>query len=150
MVNLHQCRSPVLANQSLSTLDFTGFSVFMFGATMWVLLYHRGGQKVNRAMIAVACALFVFSTMVSSDMYFLDSLDMSMTDFDPQHIGVDIQRIIEGLVYNRDFPAGGPPVWFEDVSAFTFVFKSAIYSFQTVTGDGVVVSNYNITRDSSL
>lgn len=54
----------------------------MFGATMWVLLYHRGGQKANRAMVAVACALFVFSTMVSSDIYFLDWLVISMIDLD--------------------------------------------------------------------
>lgn len=31
-------------------------------------------------------------------------------------------------------------MWFADPSQFTFVFKNAIYSFQTVLGDGVVVS----------
>ncbi|KAI0055290.1 hypothetical protein BV25DRAFT_1833279 [Artomyces pyxidatus] len=69
-------------------------------------------------MVTIATLLFVFSTM---------------------HIGVDIHRIIQGLVDNRNFIPGGPPVWFEDVSQFTFVFKSAIYSFQTITGDAVVI-----------
>ncbi|TFY50970.1 hypothetical protein EVG20_g11228 [Dentipellis fragilis] len=95
-----------------------GFSVFMYGVTLWVLFYRRSTKEVNRSMVVVATCLFIFSTM---------------------HIGNDIARIIKGLVYNRNFEPGGPPVWFTNPSDFTFVFKSAIYSFQTVTGDGVVI-----------
>ncbi|TFY78683.1 hypothetical protein EWM64_g5327 [Hericium alpestre] len=95
-----------------------GFSVFMYGVTLWVLFYRRSTKEVNRSMVVVACMLFIFSTM---------------------HIGVDIHRIIKGLVYNRNFAPGGPAAWFSNPSDFTFVFKSAIYSFQTVTGDGVVI-----------
>ena len=56
-----------------------------------------------------------------------------------QHLANDIHRIIQGLINNRLYP-GGPSGWFADPAQFTFVFKNAIYSFQTLTGDGVVVS----------
>ncbi|ETW75179.1 hypothetical protein HETIRDRAFT_442452 [Heterobasidion irregulare TC 32-1] len=94
-----------------------GFSLFMFGITLWVLFYHRATKDVNRPMVVVAVLLFAFSTM---------------------HLGVDIHRIMQGLVDNRNFP-NGPAAWFADPSQFTFVFKNAIYSFQTVLGDGVVI-----------
>ncbi|KAI0266375.1 hypothetical protein BC834DRAFT_823587 [Gloeopeniophorella convolvens] len=95
-----------------------GFSLFMFGVTLWVLIYRRTTKRVNRIMVVISILLFVFSTM---------------------HIGIDIHRIVEGLVNNREFQPGGPAVWFEDPSQFTFVFKNAVYSFQTVTGDAVVI-----------
>jgi len=54
-------------------------------------------------------------------------------------MGIDIHRIMQGLIDNR-FAPGGPTLWFADPAQFTFVAKNAIYSFQTVLGDGVVVS----------
>ena len=41
-----------------------GFSLFMFGITLWVLLYRRSTKDVNRPMVVVAILLFAFSTMV--------------------------------------------------------------------------------------
>ncbi|KAA1472618.1 hypothetical protein DENSPDRAFT_778766 [Dentipellis sp. KUC8613] len=111
-----------------------GFSVFMYGVTLWVLFYRRSTKEVNRSMVVVATLLFVFSTMVSPR-----ASPARHPQLNASHIGNDIARIIKGLVYNRNFEPGGPPVWFTNPSDFTFVFKSAIYSFQTVTGDGVVI-----------
>ncbi|TFY72988.1 hypothetical protein EVG20_g32 [Dentipellis fragilis] len=106
-----------------------GFSVFMYGVTLWVLLFRRSTNKVNRPMVTVATMLFVFSTMVSTTTV--------------------IDRVAEhGLVDNREFVPGGPPIWFSNPSDFTFVFKSAIYTFQTVTGDGVVIYRcYKVWQD---
>ncbi|KAA1467280.1 hypothetical protein DENSPDRAFT_926478 [Dentipellis sp. KUC8613] len=95
-----------------------GFSVFMYGVTLWVLFHRRSTRSINYPMVVVATLFFIFSSM---------------------HIGNDIARMIDGLVYNRDFVPGGPPVWFADLSDFTFVFKNALYVLQTVTGDGVMI-----------
>ncbi|TFY69124.1 hypothetical protein EVG20_g3295 [Dentipellis fragilis] len=76
-----------------------GFSVFMYGVTMWVPFYRR---SINRPMVVVATMLFIFSTL---------------------HLGIDIERIVEGLVYNRNFIPGGPPAWFANPSEFTFCFQ---------------------------
>ena len=58
-----------------------------------------------------------------------------------KHMIVDIVRIDEGLVkYRNTFP-GGPLAFFGDVAQNTFVIKNAIYTLQTLVGDGVVVSS---------
>lgn len=43
---------------------YTGFSLMMFGGTIWVLLSHRSICHVNYKIIAVACLLLLFSTAV--------------------------------------------------------------------------------------
>lgn len=93
-----------------------GFSALMFGLTLWVLVRGKKFSEVNHAMFTVAWLLFIFSTM---------------------HIAVDINRIYLGFVKFRD--TIGPINYFADVSQQTFVFKNAIYSFQTAVGDGVVL-----------
>lgn len=93
-----------------------GFSVLMFCLTLWVLVRGKKFSEVNHAMFTVAWLLFIFSTI---------------------HIGVDINRIYLGFVKFRD--TIGPVNYFQDVSQQTFVFKNAIYSFQTAVGDGVVL-----------
>jgi len=51
---------------------------------------------------------------------------------------VDIVRTDEGLVkYRYTFP-GGPLAFFADISQYTYVVKNAIYTLQTLVGDGVV------------
>jgi hypothetical protein len=56
-----------------------------------------------------------------------------------QHLGVDINRLVSGFIRFRDITPGGPPAWFANPSDPSFVFKNAVYSFQTALGDGVVV-----------
>jgi len=48
-------------------------------------------------------------------------------------------RIDEGLVKYRDTFPDGPRAFFADVAQNTFVMKNAIFTLQTLVGDGVVV-----------
>lgn len=50
----------------LANMILTGFSVFMFGATLWVLFDDRRHRDVNWVMVVVACLLLIFSTIVST------------------------------------------------------------------------------------
>ncbi|KAJ6620257.1 hypothetical protein B0H10DRAFT_2021988 [Mycena sp. CBHHK59/15] len=93
-----------------------GFSVLMFIATLWILL--RGRARINYTMVSVAALLFILSTI---------------------HLGVDINRLYSGLVRFRDSYPGGPPAWFANPGEQSFIFKNAVYSFQTALGDGVVI-----------
>ncbi|KAJ7350733.1 hypothetical protein DFH08DRAFT_923685 [Mycena albidolilacea] len=95
-----------------------GFSVLMFIATLWILVRGRPWSQVNHRMFVVACLLFALSTI---------------------HLGVDINRLISGFIRFRDITPGGPPAWFANPSDPSFVFKNAVYSFQTALGDGVVI-----------
>jgi len=54
-----------------------------------------------------------------------------------QHMCIDIDRLFEGFVKLR----GNDELlaFFGDISQVTFVFKNAIYTFQTVLGDSVVI-----------
>ncbi|KAJ7829405.1 hypothetical protein B0H14DRAFT_3143978 [Mycena olivaceomarginata] len=70
------------------------------------------------------------------------------------HLGVDINRLISGFIRFRDITPGGPLVWFSNPGDPSFVFKNAVYSFQTALGDGVVAvtatgSLYTCTRPST-
>ena len=53
---------------------------------------------------------------------------------------MDIYRIEQGLVAQRNTFPGGPPAFFADVTQPTFVMKNIVYTLQTLLGDGVVVS----------
>ncbi|KAI0317717.1 hypothetical protein OF83DRAFT_1083427 [Amylostereum chailletii] len=96
-----------------------GFSVFMFGATIWVLFRRRATPKVNVINVIVATSLFVFT-------------DEAVW----QHIAIDIRRLVEGFIINKSLPTA---LWFEDISRFTFVFKNAIYAAQTLVGNGIII-----------
>jgi len=93
-----------------------GFSVLMFCLTVWVLFRNKKASEANKPMLAVACLLLIFSSM---------------------HIAVDIDRIYLGFIGFRGILE--PVQYFADVSQETFVFKNAVYSFQTAVGDGVVL-----------
>lgn len=43
-----------------------GFSLFMFGFTLWVLVNGRPIGEINRVMASVALTLFLISTAVRS------------------------------------------------------------------------------------
>ncbi|KAG2052716.1 hypothetical protein BDR06DRAFT_887387 [Suillus hirtellus] len=95
-----------------------GFSVLMCLGTIWTFTYKRHMQDVNRPIAVVATLLFVLSTA---------------------HIVVDIIHLEHGLVKYRDTFPGGPVAFFADVTQVTFVIKNAIYTLQTLLGDGVVI-----------
>ncbi|KAG1859800.1 hypothetical protein F4604DRAFT_1151753 [Suillus subluteus] len=95
-----------------------GFSVLMCLGTIWTFTYKRHMQDANRPIAVVATLLFVLSTA---------------------HIVVVIIHIERGLVKYRDTFPGGPVAFFADVTQDTFVIKNAIYTLQTLLGDGVVI-----------
>lgn len=88
-----------------------GFSLFLFGVTMWALTYQASLIKVNRPMMIAALLLFVLGTM---------------------HMVVDINHCYEGFI-----KAPNPDLFFDDVSKETF--KNSIYFIQTLVGDAIVI-----------
>ncbi|KAF8552348.1 hypothetical protein OG21DRAFT_149628 [Imleria badia] len=101
----------------LETLLY-GFSLLMFGGTIWTLFFQRSSHQVNRRMLTAACMLLLFSTV---------------------HLIIDIVRIMEGLILYRDTYVGGPVAFFSDVSQWTFVAKNYVFTAQTLIGDGVIL-----------
>ncbi|KAF8160378.1 hypothetical protein K438DRAFT_1541236, partial [Mycena galopus ATCC 62051] len=95
-----------------------GFSVLMFIAALWIFLHRRGAMPINYPMITVACLLFALSTI---------------------HLSVDFNRLVVAFVTLRDSYPGGPSAWFANPSQRSFIIKNAVYTFQTVLGDGVVI-----------
>ncbi|KAG2144641.1 uncharacterized protein EDB93DRAFT_1087542 [Suillus bovinus] len=95
-----------------------GFSVLMYLGTIWTFTYTQHMQDVNRPIAVVASLLFMLSTA---------------------HIVVNIIHVERGLVEYRDTFLGGPIAFFADVTQTTFVTKNAIYTLQTLLGDGVVI-----------
>jgi hypothetical protein len=95
-----------------------GFAVLMCLGTIWTFTYKRHIQDINRPIAVVATLLFVLSTA---------------------HMVVVIIHVERGLVKYRDTFPGGPVAFFTDVTQDTFVIKNAIYSAQTLLGDGVVI-----------
>ncbi|KAG1744857.1 hypothetical protein EDB19DRAFT_502209 [Suillus lakei] len=95
-----------------------GFSVLMFIGTIWALTYKRRMQDVNRLIAVVAILLLLVSTV---------------------HMVVAIVRIENGLVKYRNTWPGGPVAFFTDVTEETYVIKHALYIFQTVLADGVLI-----------
>ncbi|KAJ7090368.1 hypothetical protein B0H15DRAFT_938978 [Mycena belliarum] len=101
-----------------------GFSALMFIGTLWTLLRGHPWGQVNHIMFVIACLLFILSTIIG---FFIS------------HLAVDINRLNSGFIRFRDSYPGGPVAWFANPSDSSFVFKNAVYSFQTVLGDGVVI-----------
>lgn len=67
------------------------------------------------------------------------SVKQKLVSFVIQHLILDIIRTMQGLILYRDNP-GGPVAFFSDVSQWTFVSKNYVYTFQSLLGDGVIVS----------
>ncbi|TFY78571.1 hypothetical protein EWM64_g5437 [Hericium alpestre] len=110
-----------------------GFSVFMYGGTLWILFNRRTTKKVSRAMVVVATLLFIFPTMVCLTPAWILAIADLRTAYRRGH--PPYHRRACG---QPRFRAGRPGHVVCNPAQFTFVFKNAIYAFQTVTGDGVV------------
>jgi hypothetical protein len=106
-----------------------GFSLLMFGGTIWTLLSPQSTYPVNRKMFAVAYSLLVMSTA---------------------HIIVHIIRVMYGLILYRDTWPGGPVGYFEDVSQWTFNVKNHLYIIQSLIGDGVILYRVYMVWQSKL
>ncbi|KAF8436527.1 hypothetical protein L210DRAFT_982413 [Boletus edulis BED1] len=106
-----------------------GFSLLMFGATIWTLVVRRSTHQVNHKMLAVACALLLSSTV---------------------HFVIEIIRVMCGLILYRDTYPGGPVAYFSDPSQWTFVAKNSLFTVQTVIGDGVILYRCYVVWRSTL
>ncbi|KAF8548468.1 hypothetical protein OG21DRAFT_1423003 [Imleria badia] len=106
-----------------------GFSLLMFGATIWTLLFQRSIHQVNRMMFLVACALLLCSTA---------------------HLVIDIIRIMEGFIFYQDSYPGGPIAYFSEVSQWTFLAKNCVFTAQTLIGDSVVLYRCYLVWQSKL
>ncbi|CDO71834.1 hypothetical protein BN946_scf184939.g58 [Trametes cinnabarina] len=108
-----------------------GFSVFMFGVTMYILKVNarRLDSGVNLKMVAMSCLLLVCSTA---------------------HMIIDIVRTCRGFVSERDTFPGGPVAFFAQPSESTFVAKNAVYTVQTVLGDGILIYRCYVVWQSWL
>lgn len=111
----------------------------MFLGTIWSLTNGRTRSEVHVGMLAVSCALLIFSTAVSM----IHGPPSSTCNEFLQHLVVDLCRIHEGFV-NRNSTPGGAIVYFTDGTESTWLIKNSIYIFQTLLGDGVVVSRKSI------
>lgn len=121
-------------------LVLTGFSLALCGATIWALVYKRSTRNVNRVMCTATCLLLILSTMVSE----VSQLASRWTHVFPrcQHIIVDSRRVWVGFIR-----AENAEIYFSDVSKETW--KNAIYEFETLIADGVLVS-YDILISSLM
>ena len=53
---------------------------------------------------------------------------------------IDFVRVSRGFIFKRDTFPGGPIAFFAQPSEWTFVAKNAVYTIQTLLGDGILVS----------
>ncbi|VDC07378.1 unnamed protein product [Peniophora sp. CBMAI 1063] len=88
-----------------------GFSLFMYGVTIWVLLHHRRSDGLPWIILVAATLLFVLSSI---------------------RIGVDSHRVYFGFLLSGD-----PELYFSDTTKETF--KNVIYLLQTLLGDGILI-----------
>ncbi|KZV76684.1 hypothetical protein PENSPDRAFT_598193 [Peniophora sp. CONT] len=88
-----------------------GFSLFMYGVTLWVLLHQRRLDGVPWIIFIAATLLFILSTI---------------------RIGVDSHRVYFGFLL-----AENTDLYFGDTTKETF--KNIIYLLQTLLGDGILI-----------
>ncbi|KAI0671573.1 hypothetical protein C8Q78DRAFT_945199, partial [Trametes maxima] len=110
---------------------FYGFSLFMFGVTLYILNQNSRqlDRQVNYRMLAVSWALLSCSTA---------------------HMIIDIIRICNGFIYKGPNFPGGPVAWFSIPSETTFIAKNIVYLFQTLIGDGVLIYRCYVVWQSWL
>jgi len=100
----------------LETL-FYGMNFVLFWSCLCVLTIKRRTPKINFTLVAVAVAMFSFSTA---------------------HVSLGFQRLIEGFITRRNEP-GGPATFFSDVSIPANVVKVGLHTVNSIIGDSVVV-----------
>ena len=105
-----------------------------------MLVSQQSAVQVNRKVFAVACALLFFSTAVRASSI---SLDESSSFFlrGTQHVVINMTRVMQGLVLYQDSSPEGSIGYFSSLSQWTWVWRSYVYTAQTLVGDGVVVGS---------
>ncbi|TCD60640.1 hypothetical protein EIP91_009741 [Steccherinum ochraceum] len=95
-----------------------GIATVMFILTMVILFRNSKHRRVNYTMVAASCALTALATA---------------------EIGVNISRLVQGLLDAGPMFPSGIEGWFADVSEPTFIAKSVLYNAQTLILDAVVI-----------
>ncbi|KAF8501837.1 hypothetical protein JB92DRAFT_2833708 [Gautieria morchelliformis] len=90
-----------------------GVSALLFVVTLWVLFFHRKSERLNKRLVITSSLMMFFGTL---------------------HLAIDLSRILEGFITQRDAP-GGPIGYFAKLFLWSHVFKTAIFATQTVLAD---------------
>ncbi|GJJ10510.1 hypothetical protein Clacol_004736 [Clathrus columnatus] len=90
-----------------------GVSLLLFFITIWVIVYHRKTERLNKRLLFTSCLMMFFGTL---------------------HLAIDLSRILQGFLDERDAP-GGPIGYFAKLFLWSHVFKTAIFAVQTVLAD---------------
>ncbi|KAJ8595455.1 hypothetical protein M405DRAFT_355988 [Rhizopogon salebrosus TDB-379] len=88
-----------------------GISTFLFGITLWSLVYQRKSAEIAHLMVAAACLLLLLSTL---------------------HVVASANNVWQGFISSED-----PEVFFEDISKNTF--KNIINELETLVGDAILI-----------
>jgi len=88
-----------------------GISTFLFGITLWSLVYQRKSADIARLMVAAACLLLLLSTL---------------------HMIASANNAWQGFI-----SSGNPDLFFEDISKNTF--KNIINELETLLGDAILI-----------
>ncbi|TCD60643.1 hypothetical protein EIP91_009744 [Steccherinum ochraceum] len=95
-----------------------GIATIMFILTMVILFRNSEHRRVNYTMVAASCALTALATA---------------------EFGVNISRLVQGLLDAGPVSPHGVEGWFADVSEPSFVAKGVLYGAQTLILDAVVI-----------
>jgi len=90
-----------------------GVSLLLFFITIWVIVYHRKTERLNKRLLFTSCLMMFFGTL---------------------HLAIDLSRILQGFLVERDAP-GGTIGYFAKLFLWSQVFKTAIFAVQTVLAD---------------
>jgi len=115
LISGNTARAPIVS-VSLQGILY-GFSVCMFGMSVWVLAFQRRDRKINAPMLIVACTLWILSTI---------------------RMFIDIVLTTKAFVYHISTPTG-PEEFLSDFSGSVSLLDNTIYGLQTLIGDAVVI-----------
>jgi hypothetical protein len=104
---------------------------------MYELWRTRQTRLANLRIGIVACLFCALGTAVST--HYMDGVFRYWLIDIGQHMIVNIIRLYNGFIHS-EHARGGPASYFARISQRTFTTKVAIYSIQTLLGDGVMVS----------
>ncbi|KAF8503020.1 hypothetical protein BU17DRAFT_101872 [Hysterangium stoloniferum] len=90
-----------------------GVSLLLFVITIWVLVYHRKSERLNKRLVATSSLMMFFGTF---------------------HLAVDLVRVLEGFISQRE-AVGGPVAYFARLYEWSQLLKTAIFAIQTVLAD---------------
>jgi len=95
-----------------------GFSVFMYGITIRVLVHGKRLREINPRCVTVATSLLILSTA---------------------HLAFGVGRLIDGLVKNGNDTQAQQALFFANIRQWGFVGKTALYVLETMLADMILM-----------